>query len=110
MGWERLIPFAESGRGCGGVGILWRKSLGATVIADIENMFTLGDGVIVSVLGVYLPCLDLGIVEHLIELERVVSSCDEKCPVIVMGDFNAHIGINYNTRSTCSSNTQGVLL
>ena len=52
----RLTPVAESGRGCGGVGILWRKSLGATVIADIESdricgvRFTLGDGVIVSVL------------------------------------------------------------
>ncbi len=31
-------------------------------------------------------------------------------PVIVMGDFNAHIGVDSDPRSTCTTNAWGVLL
>ena len=80
----RLTDEAAGGRGVGGVGILWHNSIGATPIAGISSdricgiRFSVEDGdrSVMSVIGVYLPCLDLGLhcyQEHLIELERVVS-------------------------------------
>ena len=54
-----------------------------------------GDGSVVSVIGVYLPCLDQGVDcyrEHLVELERVISESELQGPVVVLGDFNAHLG------------------
>ena len=47
-----------------------------------------------SIIGVYLPCLDQGLdcyKEHLVELERVVSESELLGPVIVLGNFNAHL-------------------
>ena len=46
-------------------------------------------------LGVYLPCLDQGVDcyrDHLVELERVISESELQSPVMVLGDFNAHLG------------------
>lgn len=59
-----------------------------------------------SVIGVYLPCLDLGADcyrEHLTELERVISESRLLGAVTVMGDFNAHMNAE-------KQNLQGVLL
>ena len=49
---------------------------------------------VMSVIGVYLPCLDLGIDcyrQHLVELERVVSECETLGSVVILGDCNAHL-------------------
>ena len=54
-----------------------------------------GENLLMSVIGVYLPCLDLGVdcyQEHMKELERVVSESRLLGPVTVLGDFNAHLG------------------
>ena len=53
-----------------------------------------GDSSLLTVIGVYLPCLNLGVDcyrEHLTELERVVSESRLLGPVTVLGDFNAHL-------------------
>ena len=53
-----------------------------------------GENSLLSVIGVYLPCLDLGVDcyrEHMKELERVVSESRLLGPVTVLGDFNAHL-------------------
>ena len=45
----------------------------------------------ITIVGVYLPCLDLGMDyyrESLIELERVISKAEHWGPVIIAGDFN----------------------
>ena len=63
-----------------------------------------------SVIGVYLPCLDLGMELYrntLIELERVISESAQLGPVIAAGDFNAHLGSVWGLRAP---NVQGVLL
>ena len=69
-------------RGCGGVGILWKKSFDVTPISDIQIdricgiriKRTTGDSKSwISILGVYLPCLDQGMElyrDSLVELER----------------------------------------
>ena len=59
-----------------------------------------------SIIGVYMPCTDFSLdcySEHLVELERVISGSESLGPVVVMGDFNAHLSEN-------SMNVQGVLL
>ena len=99
----RLTDEADGGRGIGGIGILWHSSVGATPIGGISSdricgiRFSVDDGVrsVMSVIGVYLPCLDQGVDcyrEHLIELEMVVSESVQLGPVAVLGDFNAHLG------------------
>lgn len=111
---SRLTDNAVGGRGFGGVGLLWHCSLNAVPIAGINSdricgiRFSSGRGDrdVVSILSVYMPCLDLGLdcySQHLIELERVISECDELGLVIVLGDFNAHL-------TSASRNVQRVLL
>ena len=65
------------------------------------------------IIGVYLPCSDMGMeryTEHLIELERVVSEHQHSGPVVIMGDFNAHLGVLGGVRGIGEPNQQGVLL
>ena len=53
-----------------------------------------GDSLLVSVIGVYMPWSDQGLEcyrDHLIELERVISESFLLGPVVVLGDFNAHL-------------------
>ena len=110
----RLTDVAAGGRGCGGVGLLWHRSLNAVPIAGIASdricgiRFRCGEGDrgLISIISVYMPCLDVGLDcyrEHLIELERVISESDELGLVVVLGDFNAHL-------AGASRNVQGVLL
>ena len=100
---QRLSESAEGSRGCGGIGMIWRKSIGATPINGITSdricgiRFTVdnGDRSTVSVIVVYLPCLDQGMdcnKEYLVELERIISESQIMGAVLVTGDFNAHIG------------------
>ena len=66
-----------------------------------------------SVIGVYLPCLDLGMSyysEILIELERVISDSSGFGPVIITGYLNAHLGNLWGPRASDNPNTQGLLL
>ena len=79
---SRLTEERDGGRGCGGIGLLWHKSVAATPISGITLDWicgircTVDDGenLLMSVIGVYLPCLDLLGVdryrEHMKKLER----------------------------------------
>ena len=118
---KRLTENAECGRGCGGIGMLWRKDIGATAISGISSdricgiRFTVDntDGSVMSVVGVYLPCLDQGMDifrEYLVELEHVISELELLGPVVVTGDFNAHLGKLGGSRGAGDVNVQGVLL
>ena len=67
----------------------------------------------ISVIGVYLPCSDQGIDcyrDHLCELERVISDSVHIGPVIIIGDFNAHLGSLGGARGKGDPNLQGILL
>ena len=96
---------------------MWHQSIAATPISGINSdrmvgiRFSVddGDGSVVSVIGVYLPCLDQGVDcyrEHLVELERVISESELQGPVVVLGDFNAHLG----GEAGGEQNLQGALL
>ena len=54
-----------------------------------------GDSSLVSVIGVYMPCSDQGLEccrDRFIELERDISESSLLGPVVILGDFNAHLG------------------
>ena len=64
----------------------------------------------ISIIGVYLPTSDNPITyfkDIRGELENAIYALQQNGPVIVMGDFNAHIGQPYSERQT---NSQGQLL
>ena len=118
---SRLTAEAAGGRGLGGVGILWHNSIGATPIGGISSdhicgirfLVNDGDRSVMSVIWVYLPCLDQGLDcyrEHLVELEKVVSESAHLGPVAVMGDFNAHLRRLCGGRGVEDPNVQGILL
>ena len=107
--------------GCGGIALLWHKNLGATPVYDISSdricAVRFGDSTnhhsTVSIIGVYLPCADQGLEcyrLHLLELESLVVDSALLRPVIVLGDFNAHLGSLGGARGVGNPNAQGVLL
>ena len=58
-------------------------------------------------------CADMGIDcygEHLIELERLISEGQQLGPIVITGDFNAHLGTLDGVRGQGSPNQQGILL
>ena len=68
------------------------------------------DRSMMSVIGVYLPCLEQGVDsyrEHLVELERIVCELRLLGSVPILGDFNAHLG---GENCPGDQNLQGVLL
>ena len=65
----RLNENSTLQRGCGGVGLMWKKSLDATPISSISRdricvlrlKMPPPETTEVTILGVYLPCADMGI-------------------------------------------------
>ena len=61
----------------------------------------------------YLPTTDCSCdiyKEYLIELENTISALQSDGPVVVMGDFNAHLGIGGGIRGLGDINVQGQML
>ena len=118
----RLSDTADiSGIGCGRIGIVWNKSLDVLPISDILSERICGVRIKrmnedeeswLSVFGVYLPCLDLGM-SYYIEifvLERVISVSSSFGRVIVTGDFNVHLENLWGARAMDTPNSRGFLL
>lgn len=100
------------------MGFIWRKNLAVIPVqTNSEGIFAvqfqLHSLESLSVIGVYLPPTDspLNIYhEHLTELEGLVSSLIHKGSVLIMGDFNAHLGSLGGPRGRWVTNPQGTLL
>ena len=66
---SRLTDVVHDGRGYDGIGSLWHKNIATTLISRINSdricgiRYTVDDGdrSILSVIGLYLPCLDQGV-------------------------------------------------
>ena len=109
---KRLNENSSLQRGCGGVGLIWRKSLPSTPISFVSDRIC---GIqldlnthVLSILCVYLPSTDHDIDEYktyLNELECAICALQSEGSVIVAGDCNAHLP------SSChNTNAQGQLL
>ena len=77
---SRLTDVVDTGRGYGGIGLLWHKNIATTPISGINSdrissiRFTVDDGdrSMMSVIGVYLSCrtrLWTAAADHLVEFE-----------------------------------------
>ena len=82
---------------------MWKKDLDAVPISSISSDRICGLRIKlqrhatseITVLGVYLPCSDMGMEcysEHLVELENLISESERLGPIVIIGDFNAHLG------------------
>ena len=82
-------------------------ALQRSVQLSVSNSTTL------SIVGVYFPTTDnpLNVYKgYLCELENVVYALQRSGPVVIIGDFNAHIGKVYSNCVNCQTNSQGHLL
>ena len=118
---SRLTAEYTGGRGCGGISILWHKSIGAVPVDGIKSdclcavRFSINVGVpsIMTVIGVYLPCSDQSLdcyKNHLIELGNILNESLALGQVMVLGDFNAHLGALGGLRGRGVANAQGLLI
>ena len=114
----RLTDTCDLSSGCGGVGMLYKKSLTVTEVRGINSDRICGLSIhlpdkILTVLGVYLPCASQKFEsyrEHLMELERIVSECQQVGQVLIAGDFNAHLGTLGGPRGEGEPNLHGLLV
>ena len=84
LSWEFAMPSIVSSPAPPGIS--------SDCICAVRSSVDDGDSLLVSVIGVYMPCSDQGLEcyrDHLIELERVISESSLLGPVVVLGDFNA---------------------
>ena len=114
---SRLHDESSLTRGCGGVGVIWKSSLPVNFVPTnsdriVAVQLDVSCSTILSIIGVYLPADGpLSVYkEYLQELENIVCALQTAGPVLITGDFNAHIGMINNSRAHCQSNHQGKLL
>ena len=97
---RRLNENSDHNRGCGGVGIIWNKSIQASPISNFKSdrfcavKVSLSNGSSMSLISVYLPSTDHPLDEFeecLNELICVYSALQAEGPVVLLGDFNAHL-------------------
>ena len=114
----RLHEGSSLTRGCGGVGIIWKSSLfmnNVPIDSDriVAVQLTVSNSAKISIIGVYFPNTDNSLnvyKEYLCELENVVYALQRSGPVVIIGDFNVHIGKGYSICANCQTNPQGHLL
>ena len=104
-----------------GVGIMWNKALN-TVITPIEAYkhdricvikVTFKNGEVIHVVSVYLPhrsCNISSFEDVIIDLENLISDLNVQGHVIVIGDFNAHVGCEGGPRGWGVTTRSGRLM
>ena len=114
----RLNANSTLSRGCGGVGLMWKKDLDAVPISSISSDRICGLRIKlqrhatseITVLCVYLPCSDMGMECYSEHLENLISESERLGPIVIIGDFNAHLGKLGGVRGQGNPNQQGTLL
>lgn len=119
---DKRIPIEPENRtrsiGFGGVAIMWRKEI---PVFPVEREST--DRVLLAVvkcknvdihiIGVLLPSTNQTVDEFkstLEHIERLYDSYSQNGPVIILGDFNAHLSHGYGGKNTVKSNERGKLI
>ena len=111
---NRLDEHSELVRGCGGVGIIWRKSLQVSPLTNIcsDQICAIhvslsqpsgpSEKTSVHIICAYLPNSDHSIDvfnKYVIDLVSVISSLESYGPLIIVGDLNAHLNAPMNQQS-----------
>ena len=112
---SRLTAESNLTRGCGGVAFQWNSSLCVSpVTTTSDRVFAVEielSGITLTVVNVYFPAYgcDEEYRECLSSLDDIVSSHSSN-PMLIAGDFNAHLGHLGGLRGHGSPNQQGLLL
>ena len=116
---KRLNMDSNLTRGCGGVAILWKENLSVTPVRSVDSdrfmaiQLLLASSTLLSIVAVYLPSSDHPMsefAEYLVQLESLISSLQASGPVMVVGDFNAHLGSLGCHRNSDNTNRAGHML
>ena len=115
---KRLSESSTLVRGYGGVAVLWKSSLQVSPVTAVKSDRCVAIQVCLtncslSIINVYLPTSDYPLdifKEYLHELENTISALQSDGPVMVLGDFNAHLGSLGGQRGIGEANPQGKLL
>ena len=98
-----LTGFNESStltRGCGGVGVIWKKSLQVSPITNVQSdrlcaiRISLSESSCVNVICAYLPSSDHSNDDfrtYVNDLASLISALESSGPTIILGDLNAHL-------------------
>ena len=94
---ERLTESCTLNKGCGGIGIIWRKSLHAVPLPQLASnrhcaiQLHLNNSTCLTVMAVYLPSSNYSQEEyhsHFHDFQSTVATLETSGPVILLGDFN----------------------
>ena len=120
---ERLNESSSLRRGCGGVAILWRKSIYANPIClGIKNdcicavEVSLRNSALdkLVIYNIYCPSSDADhdhFSQCILDLEAEINSHDnETTAIVIAGDFNAHLGTLAGPRGSGPPNRRGITL
>lgn len=110
----------HEGRGMEGIAILWKNDLDVSIVTGCASdricciRVKLRNNEALTIIGVYLPCLDQGLdyyQECVIQLEELIREASQLGGTIVLGDFNAHLGYLGGTKGCDQQpNQQGLIL
>ena len=121
---KMLTPESEATHGCGGVAIMYKKSVNAVPLTSLSNYRMCcirlnlladkcDDSLTIIDIGTYMPCTNYPLdkyKEYLSKLEQAILSTPHEGHVIITGDFNAHLGSLAGSRNSLSPNGRGLLL
>ena len=105
---HRLNEESTLTRGCGGVGIIWKKSLQVSPITNVQSdrmcaiRISMSESSCVNVICVYLPSTDHSDSEfraYVNDLASLIGALEASGPIIILGDLNAHL----DDRSSCNT-------
>ena len=114
---NRLSPTSTRTRGCGGCAILWKKSIPAVAMSNLNSDRICGIQVPIkgscslTILGAYMPCSDQSqdiYNEHIATINQAISNTTCSSPLLVVGDLNCHLGHIGGPRSSDEPNHRGM--
>ena len=125
FGWSRssydLDPYSIWRRGKEGVALFWKKNLDATIdkLDDIGNdriiviKLRFGDQSNLFIITVYLPASNLSFSSYqsyINALDDIVNLLCSSGMIVILGDFNGHVGNHLGPRSFNRINQRGLVL
>ena len=116
-----LDPYSIWRRGKGGVALLWKKNLNATIdkLDDIGNdriiviKLWFGDQSNLFIINIYLPASNLSFSTYqpyINELDEIVDRLCSSGMIVILGDFNGHVDNHLGRRSFNRMNQRGLEL
>ena len=110
---SRLNEKSVLTRGCGGVGVIWKKSLQVSPLTNMQSdricaiRISLSESSCVNLICTYLPSTDHSSDEfctYVNDLASLISALEASGPINILGDLNVHL------HDKSPSNTRGNVL